>query len=74
MRRRLFSQSDNLFVRDKCLADVHPFLILPDLNKLRRCETSGMPIITESDIAVLEWRQYQALPPGRGKRRLRGVW
>ena len=57
-----FLQADELVDGDKMITTVPPYVLLPDAGKLDKCPVSGMPIVNEKDLTVLDFETYQQIP------------
>ena len=57
-----FLQADELSREDKLITTVPPYVLLPNPDVLPRCPDSGMPIVSESDLKVMSYEEYQSLP------------
>ena len=68
-----FLQADELVDRDKLITTVPPYVVPPEAHKMRKCPISGMAIVEEKDLTVLDWDSYQKLSPDMKKQISRGV-
>ena len=62
-----FLQSDEWCESDKYVKSVPPFAILPHPNDVPRCSITGLPLVTEVDIQILDWDCYRSMPAERKK-------
>ena len=66
-----FLQADELVDRDKLMTTVPPYVVLPDIREMKKCPISGMAIVGEEDLTVLNWESYQKLSPEMKKSNFR---